>query len=115
MSTEVITTFDQDPEYEKVITVKLGEFTIEHWVATLSLEEQQEWRRQHDIHEAAVHAAMAAGDAEVHVIDAHNAMVKWKNNEVHGQWMNTISQADNDSYHSFWARYHAAMAERNKT
>lgn len=114
MSTQVVATFDQDPDYEKVITVRSSEFTIEHWVATLSLEEQQEWRRQHDIHEAAVQAAVAAGDAEVHVFDPRNAMVKWKNDEVHGQWMNTIAPEDNESYHSFWARYHAAMAERNK-
>lgn len=115
MSTDVIAAFDQDPEYQKTIIVNRGEFTIEHWVATLSLEEQQEWRRQHDIHEAAVYAAVAAGDAEVVNRHSANSAVKWKNDEVHGQWMNTISQADNDSYHSFWSRYHAAMAERNKT
>ncbi len=64
MSTQVITTFDQDPNYDKVITVCRGEFTMEEWVATLSDAEQEEWWRQHDIHEAAVHAAVAAGDAE---------------------------------------------------
>ena len=56
MSTQVNIAFDADPDYNKVITVHRGEFTMEHWVATLSVEEQQEWRRQHDIHEAAVHA-----------------------------------------------------------
>ncbi len=114
MTTKVDTSFGEDPDYEKVITVRRGDFTMEHWVATLSEEEQKEWWRQHDIHEAAVHAAVAAGDAEVHTPDPHNATIKWKSQEIHIQWMNTISREDNDSYHSFWSRYHAAVAERNK-
>ena len=113
MSTQVITTFDQDPEYNKVITVARGEFTIEHWVATLSTEEQQEWRRQHDIHEEAVYAAIAAGDAEILNRHSLNSTIKWRNQEIHLHWMNTISAEDNASYHSFWARYHDAMTERN--
>lgn len=113
MSTQVITTFDQDPDYDKVITVTRGEFTMEDWVATLTDQEQQEWRRQHDIHEAAVHAAVAAGDAEVHTPDPKNATIKWKSQEIHVQWMNTISAEDNESYHSFWSRYHAAVTQRN--
>lgn len=114
MTTKVDTTFGQDPNYDKVITVKRGEFTMEDWVSTLSQEEQQEWRKQHDIHEAAVHAAVAAGDAEVHTPDPENATIKWRNQEIHLYWMNTISAEDNDSYHSFWSRYHAAVAERNQ-
>jgi hypothetical protein len=60
-----------------------------------------------------VHAAVAAGDAEVHTPDPKNATIKWRNQEIHLYWMNTISAEDNASYHSFWARYHAAMDERN--
>jgi hypothetical protein len=114
MSTQVTTTFDADPDYDKVITVKRGEITMEDWIATLDVGEQQEWRKQHDIHEAAVHAAVDAGDAEVHTPDPKNATIKWKSQEIHVYWMNTISADDNTSYHSFWARYHAAMEERNK-
>lgn len=114
MSTQVITTFDQDPDYDKVITVYRGDFTMEEWVCTLSEAEQKEWWHQHDIHEAAVHAAVAAGDAKVHTPDAKNATIKWRSQEIHEKWMNTISAEDNESYHSFWSRYHAAVAERNK-
>jgi hypothetical protein len=114
MSTQVNIEFDADPDYNKVITVYRGEFTMEDWVATLDESEQQEWRRQHDIHEAAVHAAVAAGDAEVHTPDPKNATIKWRNQEIHLYWMNTISAEDNVSYHSFWSRYHAAVTERNK-
>jgi hypothetical protein len=114
MSTQVITAFDQDPEYEKIIIVNRSNFTIEDWVATLSVEEQQEWRRQHDIHEKTVYAAVEAGDAEVVNRHSMNSAVKWKSQEIHLKWMNTISAEDNQSYHSFWDRYHAAMAERNQ-
>lgn len=114
MTTRVDTSFGEDPNYDKVITVHRGGFTMEQWVTTLSAEEQQEWWRQHDIHEAAVHAAVAAGDAEVHTPDPQNATIKWKSQEIHIQWMNTISAEDNASYHSFWSRYHAAVAERNQ-
>lgn len=113
MSTEVNIKFDADPDYNKVITVRRGEFTIEDWVATLDESEQQEWRRQHDIHEAAVHAAVAAGDAEIVNQHSMNTSIKWRNQEIHLYWMNTISAEDNASYHSFWSRYHAAVAERN--
>lgn len=112
MKAEISIEFGKDPEYEKVISVDHGQFTIEDWVATLSIAEQQEWRRQHDIHEAAVHAAVAAGDAEIIKPTPDSAFIKWRSEPIHVKWMQTISEQDNASYHDFWARYHAAMQER---
>lgn len=114
MKAEISIEFGKDPEYDKVISVDHGEFTIEHWVATLSEDEQREWRKQHDIHEDAVHAAVRAGDAEIVKTSENSAMVKWRSEPIHVQWMNTISPEDNAKYHDFWARYHAAMSERMK-
>jgi hypothetical protein len=113
MKTEISTEFGKDPEYDKVISINHGSFTIEDWVATLSVEEQHEWRLQHSIHENAVHLAVAAGDAQIVRLGAGRSSIKWKSEPIHSQWMNTISAEDNVIYHSFWARYHAAMAERN--
>lgn len=115
MGTKVTTTFDQDPDFDKVITVTRSDWTMEDWIATLPQAEQDEWWRQHDIHEAAVQAAVAAGDAQVHTPDPQNATIKWKSQEIHGQWMATISESDNASYHSFWSRYHEAQKQRNQS
>jgi hypothetical protein len=112
MKAEISVEFGKDPEYDKVISIDHGSFTIEDWVATLSIEEQHKWRLQHSIHENAVHSAIAAGDALI-VKVGRQSNIKWKSEPIHVQWMNTISAEDNASYHSFWARYHAAMAERN--
>ena len=113
MKAEISTEFGKDPEYDKVISIDHGSFTIEDWVATLPIEEQHEWRQQHAIHEAAVHSAIAAGDAQIVRPTQGRSDIKWKSESVHAQWMNTISAEDNASYHSFWARYHAAMTEKN--
>ena len=113
MKAEISVEFGKDPEYDKVISVDHGSFTIEDWVATLSIEEQNEWRQQHAIHEAAVHSAIANGDALIVKVGVRQSSIKWKSEPIHAQWMNTISAEDNASYHSFWKRYHAAMAERN--
>ena len=113
MTTQITTAFNQDSPYNKVITVARGEFTIEQWVATLSTEEQQEWQKQHHIHDSVVRAAMTAGDARAITYDPTNATIEWRNHEIHMQWMNTISVEDHASYHSFRTRYHAATAERN--
>jgi hypothetical protein len=115
LPTSIETQHDQDPEFAKVIQVRRDGFTMEHWITTLPEPEQQEWWRQHDIHEAAVHAAVAAGDAEVITPDPHTATIKWRSPEIHAQWMDTISAEDNASYHSFWSRYHAEVARRNQT
>jgi hypothetical protein len=112
MTTQIITTSDQDADYQKVITITHGAFTMEHWVATLSINGQQEWRRLQSIHEDAVHAAVAAGDAEVLHSDTINATIKWRNQEIHSHWMNTISVEDRASYNSFWTRYQSAEAKR---
>lgn len=115
MPTSIETHHDQDPEFGKVIQVRRQGFTMEQWILTLPECEQQEWQRQHDIHEAAVHAAVAAGDAEVLTPDPHTATIKWRSPEIHAQWMDTISAEDNRVYHDFWARYHAEVAARNHT
>ena len=113
MTTQIIATFNQDDNYQKVITITPGEFTTAHWAATLSIEEQQEWNRQNSIHEGAVQAAVAAGDAEVHnATTTGNVTIKWRNEEIHHQWMKTISVEDHASYNSFWARYYIAAGDR---
>ncbi len=112
MKAEIRIEFDKDPDYNKVISIDHGDYTMEHWVQELSEQEQQEWRRQHSIHESAVFAAVRAGDAEIVKINDKQSQIKWRSDPVHAQWMNTISAEDNAKYHDFWARYHAAMAER---
>jgi hypothetical protein len=111
ITTTVTQTINQDDDYQKVITITPGEFTTAHWAATLSIEEQQEWNRQNSIHEGAVQAAVAAGDAEV-THNKNNVTIKWRNEEIHMHWMNTISAKDHASHQSFWTRYLAVKAER---
>jgi hypothetical protein len=113
MKAEISTEFGKDPEYDKVISINHGSFTIEDWVATLSIEDQNEWRQQHAIHEAAVHSAIAAGDALIVKVGDRQSNIKWRNEEIHLYWMHTISAEDHVSYQSFWTRYRAAMTERN--
>jgi hypothetical protein len=112
MSTTIDTTFGEDPDYDKIITVKHGTITIDQWGEKyLTPEENAEWLEQDRIHEAVVHAAIAAGDC-VHVkTDESNVQIKWRNQEVHRKWMNTIIQENQAVYSSYWDRYHAKMAE----
>jgi hypothetical protein len=113
MSTDIqINLVEGEDDYGKIITVRRTDFTIEDWAATLPESERLEWRRQHDIHEDAVHAAVAAGDAEINDIDPYNVVIKWKNPEIHEKWMNTISAEDNEKFHDFWRRYHIAAEKR---
>ena len=115
MSTKVTTEFDADPEFGKVITVKHGAITINEWAVTyLTPEENAQWLEQDRIHEEAVHAAVAAGDCEIDQPDTQNAAIKWRSQEIHQKWMETISNEDHAIYHSFWDRYHAKMAELAK-
>jgi hypothetical protein len=107
MNTKVTTEFDADPEFGKVIAVKHGDMTIGEWAATyLSPEENAQWLKQDRIHEAAVHAAVAAGDCEIDLLDTLNAAVKWRSQEIHQKWMDTIAWEDHEIYRSFWDRYH---------
>jgi len=112
MTTQIIATFNQDDDYQKVLTITPGKFTTAHWAATLSIEEQQEWSRQNNIHQDTVQAAVAAGDAEVYTTTNGNVTIKWRNEEIHHQWMKTISVEDRASYNSFWARYYIAAGDR---
>lgn len=110
MSAEVTTTIDPDAEFGKVITVKHGPISINEWAATtLSPEENAEWLRQDKIHEDAVKAAIAAGDCDLVQHDHQNANIKWRSQEVHRRWMDTISQEDHKIYSDFWNRYQLAM------
>jgi hypothetical protein len=109
MTTQVTITVNQDSPFNKVITAEYGEFSFSQWVATLSTEDQQEWEKQCRLHNIAIDAAVAAGDAKV-THTTKNATVEWRNQEIHMQWMNTISAEDHASYHSFWDRYHTATA-----
>lgn len=112
MTTKVDTTFGEDPDYDKVITVKHGKITINEWGEKyLTPEENAKWLEQDRIHEAAVHAAIAAGDCFHDRTDQYNVQIKWRNQEVHLEWMNTISQENHAVYHSYWARYNEKMAE----
>ena len=111
ITTTVTQTINQDDDYQKVITITPGEFTTAHWAATLSIEEQQEWNRQNSIHNDAVQAAVAAGDAKV-THNKNNATIEWRTEEIHLHWMNTISAEDHASYHSFWDRYYIAAGDR---
>jgi len=109
MNTKVTTEFDTDPEFGKVITVKHGPIPIGQWAETLPAEELAEWLRQDDIHEKAVHAAVAAGDCEIDQPNTQNAAIKWRSQDIHQKWMNTISNEDHAIYHDFWHRYLTAM------
>ena len=113
MNTQIVTTFDQDADYQKVITVTREAFTMEHWAATLGTEDQQECKKQCRLHNIAVDSAVAAGDARV-THNINNATVEWRTEEIHQHWMNTINAEDHAGYHSFWTRYQAAMAERKE-
>ena len=111
MTTKV--TFGEDPDYDKIITVRHNStFTMNQWREKyLTPEENAEWLEQDRIHEEAVHAAIAAGDCFHDRTDQYNVQIKWRNQEVHLKWMNTISQENHAVYHSYWNRYHAKMAE----
>ena len=113
MTTQIITTVNQDSPYNRVITVDYGEFSFNDWLATLNTEDQQEWEKQWRIHTIAVDAAVAAGDARV-THNTKNATIEWRTEEIHMHWMNTISVENHTSYKSFWARYQAATAERKE-
>ena len=104
-------TVNQDLPFEKMITAEYKEFSFNQWLATLSPEDQQEWEKQCRIHNIAVDAAVAAGDAKI-THNKNNATTEWRNQEIHMHWMNTISAEDHASYHSFWDRYHTAAAGR---
>lgn len=112
MTTKVDTTFGKDPDYDKVISVKHGQITINEWGEKyLTAEENAEWLEQDRIHEEAVHAAIAVGDCCHDRTDQYNVQIKWRNQEVHVKWMNTISQENHAVYNSYWDRYHDKMAE----
>ena len=112
MSTTTNTTFGEDPDYDKIITVKHGTIPINQWGEKyLTPEENAEWLEQDRIHEEAVHAAIAAGDCVHDQADQYNVQIKWRNQEVHCKWMNTISQENHAVYKSYWDRYFAKMAE----
>jgi hypothetical protein len=111
--TQITTTVDQDSPFNKVITAEYGEFSFNQWLATLSTEDQQEWEKQCRLHNTAVDAAVAAGDARV-TLNIKNNTIEWRTEEIHSRWMNTISVEDHASYHSFWTRYHTATTERKE-
>ena len=112
MSTTIDTTFVKDSDYDKIITVKHSTITINKWGEKyLTPEENAEWLEQDRIHEAVVHAAIAAGDCAHVRTNQSTIQIKWRNEEVHQKWMNTISQENQAVYNSYWDRYHAKMAE----
>ena len=112
MTTPVTITFDQDLDYTKVITVRRGKITQKKWAQRyLNPEERAEWFEQQRIHMAAVQAAIDAGDCVIDQDDEHNTQIKWRNEDAHLKWMNTISQENHAVYHTYWDRYRAKMSE----
>lgn len=108
-----VITFGQDLDYNKEITVRHNStFTIDTWREKyLTPEENAEWLKQDCIHEEVVQAAIAVGDCVYVRIDQYNVQMKWRNQEVHRKWMDTISQENHAVYFSYWDRYHAKLAE----
>ncbi len=108
-----VITFGQDLDYNKEITVRHNStFTINQWREKyLTPEENAEWLKQHCIHEEVVQAAIAVSDCVYVRIDQYNVQMKWRNQEVHQKWMDTISQENRAVYFSYWDRYHAKLAE----
>ena len=109
---EFAITYDQDSDYTKVITLRRGKITMREWAKKyLNPEERAEWFEQQRIHMAAVQAAIDAGDCVYVQDDQHIKQIKWRNDEVHSKWMNTISKENHAVYHTYWNRYVAKMSE----
>jgi hypothetical protein len=113
MITQISTTVDQDSTYNKVITYDYEEFSFNQWLATLSTEDQQEWKKQCHLHNTAVDTAVLAGDARM-ILNTKNATIEWRTEEIHQHWMNTVGAKDHASYQSFWSRYHTAATGRKE-